>query len=226
MFCLPPPIMTSWPKVLWRSGMRALGLGVVLVLAGLKPASGQTVDFDGQPGGQPPSGWTCGVTGSGTGTWRVEEDAHAPSPPQVLTQRGRADFTWCVQEVASVESGSVSVRFKPMEGKEDQAGGLVWRWKDANTYYVARGNALENNVSLYYVTGGVRRTIKYQAAPVARNVWHRLEVHFQGEQIEVFLDDKSYINSRDRSIRGPGKTGVWTKADSVTSFDDFRVLPK
>ena len=206
--------------------MRALIFGILLALAGQSPASGEAVNFDGQPGGQPPSGWTCGITGSGTGTWRVEEDARAHSPPHVLTQRGRADFSWCVQDAVSLENGTVSVWFKPLQGKEDQAGGLVWRWKDANTYYVARGNALENNVSLYYVTGGVRRTIKYQAAPVAPAIWHRLEVRFDGERIEVLLDDKSYINLTDRRIRGDGKTGVWTKADSVTSFDDFRVLPK
>lgn len=205
--------------------MRALGLGVLLVLAGAGTATGETADFEGLPPGKGPSGWTCGVTGSGTGIWQVEEDVQAPSPPHVLTQRGRADFAWCVQDASSLESGTISVWFKPMEGKKDQAGGLVWRWKDANTYYVARGNALENNVSLYYVSAGVRHTIQYHAAPVAPGVWHRLEVRFHGERIEVLLDDKSYIDLADRRIPGAGKTGVWTKADSITSFDNFQVMP-
>lgn len=201
-----------------------------MALAGLATAAdgagAQTAGFDGQAGGKAPSGWACGVTGAGTASWRVEADRQAPSAPNVLTQRGRADFTWCVQESIATENGRVAVKLKPLSGKEDQAGGLVWRWKDANTYYVARANALEKNVSLYYVRGGVRRTIKYAPAPVSLNAWHRLEVRFQGDSIQVFLDDEPYIDLRDRRISGIGKTGVWTKADSVTSFDDFQVKAK
>ena len=200
--------------------MSYVALATMAAAAGT--AAAQTA-FDGQTAGQVPSGWTCGVNGSGAAKWQIETDAQAPSPPNVLTQRGRADFPWCIQEGELVENGMVAVSFKPISGKEDQAGGVVWRWKDANTYYVARGNALENNVSLYHVSRGVRHTIKYQSAPVARNAWHRLEVRFQGERIQVFLDGKSYIDLSDRNISGPGKAGVWTKADSITSFDDFQV---
>ncbi len=163
------------------------------------------------------------MTGNGTPKWQVEADAHAPTPPHVLTQRGRADFPWCVQEGELAENGLVGVSFKPISGKKDQAGGVVWRFKSPNNYYVARANALENNVSLYYVSAGVRHTIKYQPAPVAPNTWHRLEVRFQGERVQVFLDGKGYIDLADRNIFGPGKAGIWTKADSVTSFDDFQL---
>ena len=119
----------------------------------------------------------------------------------------------------------VEVKFKPISGKEDQAGGLVWRWKDGDNYYVARANALENNVSLYYTAGGRRNTIKYVSAPVARNVWHRLRVEFGGKRIAVALDGKTYIDLEDEHIAGPGAVGVWTKADSVTAFDDFAYGP-
>ena len=98
---------------------------------------------------------------------------------------------------------------------------MVWRWKDGDNYYVARANALENNVSLYYTEGGRRQTIKYVDAPVAPNAWHTLRAEFIGTQIRVMLDGKSYIDLSDSHIAGPGAVGVWTKADSVTAFDDF-----
>ena len=121
----------------------------------------------------------------------------------------------------SLADGFVEVKFKPENGREDQAGGVVWRWKDGDNYYVARANALENNVSLYYTENGRRNTLKYVDAPVPRNVWHTLRVEFAGTRIKVLLDGKPYIEQDDSHIRGPGAVGVWTKADSVTAFDDF-----
>ena len=115
----------------------------------------------------------------------------------------------------------MEVKFKPLSGREDEAGGVVWRWKDGNNYYVARANALENNVSLYYTQNGRRNTIKYVAAPVAANVWHTLRVDFLGKRISVSLDGERYIDLADDRIGGAGSVGVWTKADSVTAFDDF-----
>ena len=98
---------------------------------------------------------------------------------------------------------------------------MVWRWQDGENYYVARANALENNVSLYYTLNGRRVTIQYEDAPVATNQWHTLRVMFSGKQIRVALDGKSYIEADDEHITGSGRVGVWTKADSVTLFDDF-----
>ena len=117
--------------------------------------------------------------------------------------------------------GYVEVKFKPVSGREDQAGGLVWRWKDGDNYYVARANALENNVSLYYTQNGRRNTLKYVDAPVPRNAWHTLRVEFSAKKIRVILDGKPYIEMEDDHIAGAGAVGVWTKADSVTLFDDF-----
>ncbi|MCK7580611.1 MAG: hypothetical protein MZV65_36515 [Chromatiales bacterium] len=87
--------------------------------------------------------------------------------------------------------------------------------------YVARANALENNVSLYYTEKGNRNTIKYVDAPVPRAAWSTLRVEFSGRSIKVLLNGKSYIELENDRITGPGAVGVWTKADSVTAFDDF-----
>ena len=188
-------------------------------------ASGQTTNFDLGPVGQPPAGWQCGVTGSGSPKWSVERDATAPSPPHVLRQSGSGDFPWCVKAGTSLANGFVEVRFKSISGREDQAGGLVWRWKDGGNYHVARANALENNVSLYCTQKGSRRTLKYVDAPVPANVWHLLRVEFASERIKVLLDGKLAIEAHDAHITGSGAVGVWTKADSVTAFDDFNCVP-
>lgn len=168
-----------------------------------------------------PAGWVAGVTGHGTPKWTVEADPTAPSSTNVLKQSGSGDFPWCVRQAVSITDGFVEVKFKPIAGREDQAGGVVWRWKDGDNYYVARANAMENNVSLYYTTSGRRHTIQYRNAPVAARVWHTLRVDFGGNRVQVALDGKRYIDVADDHISGAGAVGVWTKADSVTLFDAF-----
>ena len=179
------------------------------------------LNFDTDVPGSTPAGWLAGVTGKGTPKWTVEADASAPSKPHVLKQSGSGTFPWCVKRDVALADGFVEVKFKPLSGREDQAGGLVWRWKDADNYYVARANALEDNVSLSDTEGGSRKTIKYVDAPVARNAWHTLRVEFSGRHIRVVLDGVARIELDDAHIAGAGAVGVWTKADSVTLFDDF-----
>ncbi len=181
----------------------------------------ETINFDTDTVATVPSGWVSGVTGRGGSRWTVEKESTAPSPPNVLKQSATGDFPWCVRRGAAIADGYVEVKFMAMSGRQDQAGGLVWRWKDGDNYYVARANALEDNVSLYYTQNGRRITIKYVDAPVARNQWHTLRVEFTGKQIRVALDGKFYIEVDDGHIAGAGSIGVWTKADSVTLFDDF-----
>ena len=185
-------------------------------------AHGQAEGFDAAKPGTLPPGWECGVTGKGAPRWTVEADATAPSAPQVLQQSGSGTFPWCVKKDAALADGYVEVKFKSMRGKQDQAGGVVWRWKDGDNYYVARANALENNVSLYYTEKGRRITLKYVDAPVSAGTWHTLRVDFSGQRIRVALNGKVYIELDDRHIVDAGAVGVWTKADSVTAFDDFR----
>ena len=181
----------------------------------------ETVSFDRDALGALPAGWRAGVTGRGSPKWTVEADATAPSKPNVLKQSGSGTFPWCVRMDASLADGYVEVKFKPISGHEDQAGGVVWRFKDGDNYYVARANALEDNVSLYYTQNGRRNTLKYVDAPVSRNTWHALRVEFSDKWIRVILDGKPYIELEDDHIAGTGAVGVWTKADSATLFDDF-----
>jgi hypothetical protein len=200
--------------------MKQISIGVAVSLASAA-ALAQVVDFDAEAVGTLPAGWTCGVTGRGSPRWIVAVDPDAPTQPNVLLQSGSGTFPWCVKRDTVLADGFVEVRFKPISGRGDQAGGLVWRWQDGDHYYVARANALENNVSLYYTEKGSRKTIKYVDAPVSAGTWHRLKVEFAGAHMAVSLDGKRYIEVDDRHIAAAGAVGVWTKADSVTAFDDF-----
>lgn len=200
--------------------MRTILVAAAMIIAS-STAFAETETFDNSVSGSLFLGWTCGVTGRGAPKWAVEADAAAPSPPNVLKQSGSGTFPWCVKKNAAITDGFVEVKFKPIDGREDAAGGIVWRWKDGGNYYVARANALENNVSLYRAQGGRRVTIKYVDAPVAARQWHTLRAEFSGQKIRILLDGKSYVTAEDEHIAGPGAVGVWTKADSVTAFDDF-----
>jgi len=204
-----------FPFLTWRLAL-CLATGVFM-----HSSYAETISFDTDAVGSLPDSWVEGVTGRGTPRWTVEHDASAPSKPNVLKQSGSGTFPWCVRHKTSIEDGFVEVKFKALAGTEDRAGGVVWRWKDGDNYYVARANALENNVSLYYTEAGRRRTLKYADAPVPVNTWHTLRVEFSARHIRVALNGKTYIEFDDHHVTGPGAVGMWTKADSVTAFDDF-----
>ena len=194
---------------------------VALTILSASAAVAETENFDQQKAGSVPLGWSCGVTGKGSPRWIVEAEASAPSAPNVLRQSGSGTFPWCAKTSASLADGFVEVKFKPEKGQQDQAAGVIWRGQDGDNYYVARANALEDNVSLYYTMNGRRNTIKYVNAPVPRNAWHALRVEFAGKRITVVLNGKTYIEEQDDHISAAGMVGLWTKADSVTAFDDF-----
>ena len=180
-----------------------------------------TNNFDDAKIGEAPAGWTPTQTGSGAAKWTVEKDDTTPSKPNVLKQSGEATYPVCIKDDTSLKDGFVEVKFKPVSGKEDQAGGVIWRAKDADNYYIARANALEDNVTIYHTIKGRRVSFKNVSAKVAPGVWHTLRVDFAGSKFTVTFDGKQVIEATDDTFADAGKVGVWTKADSVTLFDDF-----
>ncbi|MBI3827908.1 MAG: hypothetical protein HY291_00220 [Planctomycetes bacterium] len=192
---------------------------VVLLLPGI--ARAETANFDKDKTGAAPEGWQAGVTGKGEPKWTVEADDSAPSKPNVLKQSGEGTYPYCVKKDTALEDGFVEVKFKSVAGKEDQAGGLLWRWKDGDNYYVARANALEDNVTIYHTLNGRRSSFKNAEVKVGKNEWHTLRVDFKGKAFTVSFDGKKVLEAEDDKIKGAGAVGVWTKADSVTLFDEF-----
>ncbi|MBI2924588.1 MAG: hypothetical protein HYY24_02660 [Verrucomicrobia bacterium] len=200
--------------------MKTLALTIAANLFAATTLAG-TFPFDDAKIGELPAGWFAGVTGQGQPKWSVETDTGAPSKPNVLKQSGEGAYPWCVKADTKLADGFVEVKFKPLAGKEDQAGGVVWRWKDRDNYYVARANALEDNVRIYHFVNGKRTQFKGANLQVTANEWHTLRVDFRATRFTVSFDGKPLFEADDDKITGPGAVGVWTKADSVTVFDDF-----
>jgi predicted peroxiredoxin len=184
-------------------------------------ASAATVNFDDAKVGEAPAGWTATNTGSGEAKWTIEKDDTAPSKSNVLKQSGEATYPVCLKNDTNLKDGFVEVKFKAVSGKEDQAGGVIWRAKDADNYYIARANALEDNVTIYHTVKGSRVAFKNVNHKVKPGAWHTLRVEFQENHFTVTFDGKKVIEATDDSFSEAGKVGVWTKADSVTLFDDF-----
>ena len=201
--------------------MKAIHSIALMSTLAVSIASADTVNFDDLKTGAPPPGWTATRTGKGDPKWEVVSDASAPSKPNVLKQSGEATYPVCFKNGTSLKDGFVEVKFKSVSGKEDQAGGVIWRCKDADNYYIARANALEDNVTIYHTVNGKRTSFKNIDTKVASAVWHTLRVEFQGNKFAVIFDGKKVIEATDDSFSGAGKVGLWTKADSVTLFDDF-----
>ncbi len=180
-----------------------------------------TINFDNLKTGAPPPGWTAGQTGSGAAKWTIERDETAPSPPNVLKQSGQATYGVCIKNNTSIKDGFVEVKFKPISGTTDRAGGLIWRARDTDNYYVTRANAVGGNISIYHTIKGQRVTFKSISMTVTSGEWHTMRVNFQGNQFAVIFDGKTVIEAADDSFPDAGKVGVFTRADSVTVFDDF-----
>jgi len=205
-------------------GLQSLGLAEV-------------IRFDGDVPGKLPKGLSVAMThNGGSPQWQIDRDETAPSPPNVLAQTSQdktaGRFPLAVWGGTSVRDGEVSVAFKTVSGTIDQAAGLVWRYQDQNNYYIARANALENNVVLYKVENGTRLSIAPKGMPsraygvkreIPKERWNTLRVAFKGSSFKVFFNGEFMFGTDDNTFANAGKVGVWTKADSVTYFDDFSV---
>ena len=201
--------------------MKALNALIIMSSLITSAARAETIGFDIAKPGEAPPGWTATKTGKGEAKWTIEKDDTAPSQPNVLKQSGEATYPVCIKDDTSLQDGFVEVKFKPISGKEDQAGGVLWRCKDKDNYYIARANALEDNVCIYHTIKGKRTEKKRTEMKVASNEWHTLRVDFTGTHFTVTFDGKKAIEWDDKTFTEAGMVGVWTKADSVTLFDDF-----
>src|SRR6266516_3979936 len=201
--------------------MKTLNSLIVMTSLITSSAVAETINFDDAKPGEAPPGWTATKTGKGEAKWSIEKDETAPSKPNVLKQSGEATYPVCLKNDTSLKDGFVEVKFKPISGKEDQAGGVVWRAKDSDNYYIARANALEDNVCIYHTIKGKRTEKKRTNTKVASGQWHTLRVDFTGNHFTVTFDGKKVIEWDDETYTDAGMVGVWTKADSVTLFDDF-----
>jgi hypothetical protein len=191
--------------------------------------SNHAISFESNQIGAGPEGWTSTLTGSGDPKWTVESDETAPSKSKVLKQSGRATYPLILKNDTNIKDGFVEMKFKAIAGSQDRAAGIVWRAKDANNYYVTRANALEDNVVLYKTVNGVRSPLDIVGRKggygigikVPANTWHILRIDFKASRFSVSFNGKRVFEVEDSTFTDAGKVGLWTKADSVTSFDQI-----
>jgi hypothetical protein len=219
--------------------MRA-SLVFTLVFALSAAANAGIIRFDNCTPAHTPPEWTVSQTHSGSAPkWELVRDPSAPSPPcafaQISADPTAGRFPLAIWQGAELRDGEVSVAFKPVAGAVDQAAGIVWRYRDPNNYYIVRANALENNVVLYKVQDGVRSSIAPKGLPsraygvqhpITKGAWATLAVSFRGSLFTIFLNGERLFEAEDQSFKSSGKTGLWTKADSVIYFDNFETTEK
>ncbi len=212
-----------------------MGIATLLLIATVSgaddatPPSTKTWSFDSDKPDTPPAGFAFGRTGSGReGRWVVLAEKDAPSAPHILAQvdGDATDYRFPVAFTGpEMNDLRLSVKCKPVAGKVDQGCGLVFRFKDADNYYITRANALEDNIRLYHVVKGRRQQFAGWNGKVASGIWHDLTVEAQGDHFQIFFNGKKVIDAHDKTFTEAGKIGVWTKADSVIYFDDLSVEP-
>jgi hypothetical protein len=182
--------------------------------------------------GSPPNGFLFARTGQGgLGQWIVVGDETSFAGRAIeQSSTERTDYRFPLAIFNSVDSKDVdvSLKFKPVAGHVDQAGGIAVRVLDGDNYYVARANALEDNVRFYRVVKGRRQQIDGVNIKVTSGEWHSLGLKAQGEHFTIKFNEKTLFTTSDKTFAGPGKVALWTKADSVTRFDQIAidVLPE
>jgi hypothetical protein len=213
--------------------MKAVALlalaGTTLWAGGDKP---RNLRFSKADVGKVPAGWKAEKTGKGEGSiWKVVEDETAPSKSgYVLAQTAESPnnlFNVCVADDTNYKDVDLYVSFKPIAGKNDQGGGFVWRYRNANNYYIARANPAGKSgtsFAVYKVVDGKRTALQSTSVkkiPVGE--WHKLRVTMKGDRIVCHLDGNKLLDVKDTTFSDAGKVGLWSKSDARTHFDDFKI---
>jgi hypothetical protein len=210
---------------------RATSLALILVLSACEGTA--AVKYQSPPPSAAPASWNFDADATGgiprgselfSGNWMVRAEADAPSKPNALCQVGDAEFPALALATSVYGDLTVTMRFKPISGKVDQAAGIIARVQDNNNYYIIRANVLESNVNLYKYAGGRRSGIKDGGAKVAQGQWQELRLEVAGDRLRGFLNGQLVVEATDATYKA-GRVGLWTKADSVTCFDDVVVTP-
>jgi hypothetical protein len=206
----------------------AIGGALVTGISAAQKAATQ-IDIAAMQPGVAPEGFTFWRTGSGEAAeWRVVADPSAAGQKAIAqTSKDTTDYRFplAVYQPVSAKNVDVVVRFKPVAGTVDQAGGIAVRLTTPDDYYVVRANGLEDNVRFYRVLKGRREELKGSNTKVASNQWHTLGLRAEGERFTVSFDGKTLFTADDKTFANPGKVALWTKADSVTHFDSITITP-
>lgn len=194
--------------------------------------AGKPITFGKEHLGKLPPHWTVAKTGAGEGSvWKVVAADGSPGKTGcALMQTAKspnAVFNICVRDGSKFQDGEISVKLKAVHGDLDQGGGLVWRYKDANNYYITRFNPLENNFRVYKVVDGKRSQLATkEELELPKDKWFTIEIKHIGDKIECSLNGKPHLKVEDKTFPESGQVGFWTKADAQSLFDELVIKPK
>jgi len=196
-------------------------------LAALAETGAMMVAIDKMEVGAPPVDFEPGRTGQGgPARWIVVSDVSAAGGraiEQTSTDKTDYRFPLAIYKPFAAVNVEVVLRFKPVAGTVDQAGGIAVRLSSPEDYYVVRANALEDNVRFYRVLKGRREQLAGVDTKVSANAWHTLGLRAEGDKFTVMFDGKTLYTASDRTFTGSGRVALWTKADSVTRFDSIAI---
>jgi len=189
--------------------------------------SDSVFNFDTDEIGKMPEGWSNYVTGKGgLGKWEVRQDNDTRVLAQVSQENFGYHFDVIVRDESDYQDLEIIVKFKGVKGEEDQGGGPVWRYQDADNYYIARANPLENNYRVYKVVQGKRKQLVSAKIDIPTGKWFTLKIRMAANHIECYYDGKKHLDVTDDTFKAGGKVGLWTKADAFTYFDDLKIIRK
>ena len=216
------------------TGAIAILAGITLCSAshGFSQSAAITIAIAKMELSSPPVGFQFARTGQGDlGRWIVVSDETAfagRAIEQSSTDRTDYRFPLAIIDSAAAKNVDVSLKFKPVAGHVDRAGGIAVRVIDADNNYVDRANALEDNVRFYRVVKGRRQQIDGVNTKVTSGEWHSLGLKAHGDRFTIEFDGKTLFTTSDTTFAGAGKVALWTKADSITRFDQIAidVLPQ
>lgn len=219
----------------WSILIAVLFLNTTVWAQGKQPLAKKALNlsYENVAVGKIPADWKVEATNQHgpLATWQVVTDSTAPSGKKVLeltdtNHNYGGSFNLCWTDKVQFLNGIITVHFKANKGQEDEGGGVIWRAKDKNNYYIARYNPLEDNFRMYYVKDGARRMLASSRIKFPAHVWHTMKIVQDGNKLSGYLNGKKYLEVKDKTFTKPGGVGLWTKADAATSFDDFSVQAK
>jgi hypothetical protein len=174
-------------------------------------------NFDNEETGKLPTDWTAAVS-----IWVIALDGSNKTMKQAGKNEGDR-FNICVQNKFKYQNLEMEVRIKPLEGEEDQGGGLVWRYQDSKNYYITRANPLENNFRVYKVVNGDRKQMQSANVKMQKGQWYNIKVVANGKQIDCYYNGQKLLSYTDETFPDAGLVGFWSKADAVSLFDDLKI---
>jgi hypothetical protein len=183
----------------------------------LAQSADATFNFENDEVGKLPADWMAA-----TGTWMIASDGGNKAMKQAGANEGEM-YNICIQNKLKYQNLEMEVRIKPLEGKEDQGGGLVWRYRDEKNYYIARANPLEDNFRVYRVVNGNRKQLQSSDVKFKVGEWYAIKVVMSGSNISCSYNGQKLLSLTDDTYKDAGNIGFWSKADAVSLFDDFKV---